>query len=240
MPDKTVLITGANRGQVLNYRLIGRELTRLYLEKGWRVVAAARDPTKVAQEGKVVIIKIDSSSPTDAQEAVEELKSKHNITHLDVVIANAAVAPTPSLLASASISELSTGLITNVSGPLALYQATRPLLSDEDAFVVITSTVGSVFGEWMPYLGAYGATKTALNFLVRGIHIEEPKLKVFAVNPGWVNTDMGNAGAALAGLGAPPDKLSDTVPGMITVIDEATKEKSSGLLWNHDGTRISF
>ncbi|TYJ58950.1 hypothetical protein B9479_000386 [Cryptococcus floricola] len=233
MPDKTVLITGANRG-------IGRELTKFYLEKGWRVVAAARDPTKVAQEGKVVIVKIDSSIPTDAQEAVEELKSKHNITHLDVVIANAAVAPTPSLLANTVISELSTGLITNVSGPLALYQATRPLLNDEDAFVVITSTVGSVTGEWGPYLGAYGTTKTAVNFIVRGIHIEEPKLKVFAVNPGWVNTDMGNAGAALAGLDAPPEKTSDTVPGIIKVIDEATKEKTSGLLWNHDGTPVPF
>ncbi|ODN95299.1 hypothetical protein L198_04692 [Cryptococcus wingfieldii CBS 7118] len=225
MPDKTVLITGANRG-------IGRELTKFYLEKGWRVLAAARDPTKVAQEGKVVIIKIDSSSTTDAQEAVEELKNKHNITHLDVVIANAAVAPTPSPLASASISELSSGLITNVSGPLALYQATRPLLSDGDAFVVITSTVGSITGEWMPYLGAYGATKTAVNFIVRGIHIEEPKLKAFAINPGWVNTDMGYVGSTLAGLDAPPDKLSDTVPGIIKVIDEATKEKTSGLLWN--------
>ncbi|ODN96278.1 hypothetical protein I350_08291 [Cryptococcus amylolentus CBS 6273] len=223
--SKTVLITGANRG-------VGRALTKFYLGKGWRVVAAARDPTKVPQEDNAVIVKIDSDSLTDAKEAVEELKSKHGITHLDVVIANAASAPSPGPLVSASISELSAGLVTNVSGPLALYQATRPLLSDEGAFVGITSTVGCVTGAWAPYLGAYGATKASLNFIIKGIHIEEPKLKAFAINPGWVDTDMGNAGAALAGLDAPPDKLVDTVPGIYKVIDEATKEKTSGLLWN--------
>ncbi|ODN88060.1 hypothetical protein L198_06808 [Cryptococcus wingfieldii CBS 7118] len=172
--SKTVLITGANRG-------VGRALTKFYLEKAWRVVAAARNPTKVSQEDKVVIVKIDSSSPTDAQEAVEELKSKPGITHLDLVIANAASSQNSAPLVSSSVS---TDLITNVSGPIALYQATRSLLTDEDAFVAITSTAGSVTGDWGPSLGAYGATKIALNFIIRGIHIEEPKLKAFAINPG--------------------------------------------------------
>lgn len=61
---KTVLITGANRG-------IGLHLAKLYLEKGYRVVAACRDPSKMPDLGggdKFVSIKLDQSSKTDARE----------------------------------------------------------------------------------------------------------------------------------------------------------------------------
>lgn len=61
---KTVLITGANRG-------IGLHLAKLYLEKGYRVVAACRDPSKMPDIGggdKFVSIKLDQSSKTDARQ----------------------------------------------------------------------------------------------------------------------------------------------------------------------------
>ncbi|ODN88059.1 hypothetical protein L198_06807 [Cryptococcus wingfieldii CBS 7118] len=47
-------------------------------------------------------------------------------------------------------------------------------------------------------------------------------------------------GSTLAGLDAPPEKLADTVPGIFKVIDEATKDKTSGLLWNQHGTKVPF
>lgn len=37
MAGKTVLITGCNRG-------IGLEFARLYVSRGWRVIATARNP----------------------------------------------------------------------------------------------------------------------------------------------------------------------------------------------------
>ncbi|WVQ75609.1 hypothetical protein IAR50_005238 [Cryptococcus sp. DSM 104548] len=234
---KTVLITGAFRG-------IGNTLAKLYLEQGWRVIAAARDPSKPSKpfklEGDVLVVKIDSASLTDAFDAVEELKTKHNITHLDTVIANAAMSPVPSLLASASLSEFGLALTTNVQGPLALFQATRPLLDDEGTFTFLGSPLGCISRDWMAYAGTYGTTKNAINFLAKGLNAEEPKLKVFAISPGWVDSDMGQEGATLAGLEAPPDKIAVTGPNMVKIINEATKEKTGGLLWEHDGTQIPF
>ncbi|WVQ75299.1 hypothetical protein IAR50_004915 [Cryptococcus sp. DSM 104548] len=232
--DKTVLITGANRG-------IGLALCKHYLEKGWTVVAAVRDLSKAPKlEGKAVVVKIDSSSLTDALDAIEELKTKHNITHLDVVYANAGESPSAAKFANASLTELDSALVTNVRGPVALYQATRPLLRDDGTFATFTSIVGSVTGDWISYLGSYGVTKTALNFIIKGIHNEEPKLKAIAIYPGWLDTDMGYKAAALAGIEAPPDTLSVNVVNIAKLVDEATKEQTSGLLWTHDGNKVPF
>jgi norsolorinic acid ketoreductase len=85
-------------------------LTKAYLEKGWKVIAAVRDPKKMPdlKEGEVVVVKLDVGEKEDAKkvrhidapcrcayrtliaQAVEELKSQ-GITSVDVVIANAAI-----------------------------------------------------------------------------------------------------------------------------------------------------
>lgn len=76
----TVLITGTNRG-------IGLELTKAYLAKGYQVIAAVRDVSKMPKiDGKVVVIKLDSGTTDGAAEAVKELKSK-GIDQLDLVSA---------------------------------------------------------------------------------------------------------------------------------------------------------
>jgi norsolorinic acid ketoreductase len=65
------------------------------------VITAVRDPSGSAAKAltsvstdnnsKVIVTKVDSTSPTDARGAVDTLKTKHGISHLDVVIANAGV-----------------------------------------------------------------------------------------------------------------------------------------------------
>jgi len=73
-----VLITGANRG-------VGLELTKAYLAKGYQVIAAVRDVSKMPKiEGKVVVVKLDSGTENGASEAVKELKGK-GISQFDLV-----------------------------------------------------------------------------------------------------------------------------------------------------------
>ncbi|ODN95313.1 hypothetical protein L198_04709 [Cryptococcus wingfieldii CBS 7118] len=182
-------------------------------------------------DGDLVVVKIDSASTTDALEAVEELKNKHNITQLDIVLANAGVASTSGPLYQTDLEKFDHGHAVNVRGPLALYQAVRPLLKDGATFAVVSSVVGCITGDWIPAMGAYGSTKVALNFLMRGINQEEPKLKVFAIHPGWLDTDMGNAGAKAIGVDAPPEKLSVAAPAIVQLLLKATKEETSGFMW---------
>ena len=72
---KTVLITGANRGYVpalqaetwlLTIR-VGLELTKAYLEKGWKVIAAVRDPSKMDIKGDVMVVKLEVGEKEDAK-----------------------------------------------------------------------------------------------------------------------------------------------------------------------------
>ncbi|WVQ76105.1 hypothetical protein IAR50_005745 [Cryptococcus sp. DSM 104548] len=228
--QKTILITGANRG-------IGQEIAKQYLSLGWRVVAGVRDvstmPKLSEKEGDLVVVKIDSKSTTDAKEAVAELKTKHNITHLNIVLANAGIAPIGSLLSETSIDSLDDVLSVNTRGPLVLYQATRELLDEEDGcFAVISSMLGSITPELWPRFGVYGTSKAAVNFLMRTIHAEEPKLKVFMIHPGWVETGMGVESATVAKVDAPPYTMADTVPGIVKILNNATKEETSGWMWN--------
>ena len=51
----------------------------------------------------------------------------------------------------------------------------------------------------MPFFG-YGLSKAAVNYLVRKLHFENPKLTSMAFNPGWVQTDMGNGAATSVGM----------------------------------------
>ncbi|TYJ52415.1 hypothetical protein B9479_006990 [Cryptococcus floricola] len=233
--QKTILITGANRG-------IGQEIAKQYLSFGWRVVAGVRDVTKMPRlsekEGDVVVVKIDSKSTTDAKEAIQELKTKYNITHLDIVLANAGIAPIGDLMSEASIEELDEVLKVNTRGPLVLYQATRELLEDDGCFAVISSMLGSITPDRWARFGIYGTSKAAVNFIMRTIHAEEPKLKVLSIHPGWVETGMGVESATVAKVDAPPYTMADTVPGIVKILNNATKEETSGWMWNFDGTKL--
>ena len=76
------------------------------------------------------------------------------------------------------------------AGTLLLYQATLPLLleSSSPKFVHIGSQMGSIARmEDLPgRVGAYGASKAMVHFLVRKMHHENPGLCAFTVDPGYV------------------------------------------------------
>src|SRR5207248_9738766 len=77
--NKTVLITGANRG-------IGRALVNEALKRGAkRVYAAARVPLRIVDE-RVTPLALDVTSPSQIERAVDQVAA------LDVLINNAGIA----------------------------------------------------------------------------------------------------------------------------------------------------
>jgi hypothetical protein len=81
---------------------IGKGLLSAYLSRpNHIVIAGLRDPTSASSKSlhdlphgtnsKLIIVKIDSASDTDALAAMAILKSDHNITKLDIVTANAGI-----------------------------------------------------------------------------------------------------------------------------------------------------
>ena len=84
----------------------------------------------------------------------------------------------------------------NAGGPVRLFQATLPLLkaAKQSKFVYISSGVATISAaEYIPYtVTSYGASKAAMNFLLRRIHIENEGLIALAFHPGHVQYSVGN------------------------------------------------
>jgi len=247
----TVLITGGNRG-------IGKGLVESYLIRpNHVVVAAVRDPSHstskslsdlpVGKGSSLVVVPFDSSSETSIRNTIATLKTKHSVKTISVVIANAGMAEFYGTVLQTPIQGALDHYRTNTAGTLALFQAVYPLLLPSGAnpipkFVAVSSTVGSIgdMEKWPMNATAYGMSKAALNWLSRNIHIENPNLIAFPIHPGWVQTDMGNAGAVANGLNEAPTTIKDCVDGMVDKIDNATREETSGRFISFDGEKYPW
>jgi norsolorinic acid ketoreductase len=243
----TYLITGASRG-------LGRGLVAAYLARpNNTVIAAVRDltspPSKSLQElpkgtsTSLIVVKIDSLSETDPQDAVAQLKSEHNITTLDVVIANAGIAKIFPLVSDSKVEDYLEHYRTNVIGTVLLYQAILPLLKNSamsPKFVTMGSNAGSItMIEHVPIPNAvYGSSKAALNYVTQKIHAENPEIIAFPVHPGFVcqfhsfflpncqytnrmnqvQTEGGNAAANFFGLEKAQMTVEESIAAMVKLV----------------------
>ncbi|KAI8663203.1 hypothetical protein NCS57_00920500 [Fusarium keratoplasticum] len=250
---KTYLITGANRG-------IGRALvSKLLLRTGVTVVATARDVSKASSlndlpkgEGsRLILAKLDSQVDTDAADLVSQLRGKYGVLSLDVVIANAGIAHSGSTVFNTTPEALRDHVNTNTIGPITLFQATYPFLKASSTgnpiFLGITTLFGSIGGQDYltsvpPIMSPYGASKTALNWLIHRIHREEPWLTAFVVHPGLVLTGMASG---LLSLGADPAAfgaidVDTSVVGLLKLVNSASRNEHGGTFQNVDGTVLPW
>ncbi|CAF4012447.1 unnamed protein product, partial [Adineta steineri] len=65
-------------------------------------------------------------------------------------------------------------------------------------------------------------------------------LIAFPIHPGLVQTDMGNHYATSVGLDEAPVTIEESVQGQLKVIDEATREKTSGRFWDFEGKELPW
>jgi len=237
--DKIVyLISGANRG-------IGHNLaTVLAARPNTIVFAGARNPAAqslkdlAAKHPNVHAVKLTSGDKADNEAAIAEIQKTAG--QLDVIIANAGIANYYGPLATTPLSEFRDHWEVNTLGPVVLFQAAHTLLlaspTGAPIFAIISSAVGSI-GAFFPIgAAAYGSSKAAVNYLVKVLDSEHKPLVALAIHPGWVATEMGNTGATANGMPQAPVSVDDSVKGILSRVDGATKEKSSGRFWNFKAT----
>jgi norsolorinic acid ketoreductase len=205
----TYLITGANRGRSLplsprRYAYLsiglGRALVESYLSRPDNiVVAAVRNPAhptsktlrelQKASSSTLIIVKIDNSSEKDTADAIAQLRTTHDVTSIDVVIANAGIATVFPLVEEAQTSDLLGHFRVNAIGAVVLFQAVLPLLKQSQKaakFIAMSTSAGTIGGQDdIPVANAaYGPSKAALNWLVKKIHLENEDLIAFPIHPG--------------------------------------------------------
>ena len=193
MSGLTYLITGANRG--IGYGLVEALLKR----PNTTVIGTVRNPSssssafsklRPASGSRLVVVKIDSEVPGNAKTAVAEVQSQHNISKLDIVIANAGIAEHYAPAATTSLEQMSRHYAINVIAPVALFQAVLPLLqkSSNPKFVGISTGAASLkaIGDIPLMTTAYGSSKASLNFVLRKMHFEHENIIIYPINPGYV------------------------------------------------------
>jgi NAD(P)-dependent dehydrogenase (short-subunit alcohol dehydrogenase family) len=103
----------------------------------------------------------------------------------------------------------------NVLAALALVQEALPRLAPGAAVLDLTSDAAvEPYAGW----GGYGSSKAALEQLTAVLAVEEPELRVYAVDPGDMKTRMNqdaHPGEDISGL--PPPEAS--VPGLLALIE---------------------
>lgn len=228
----TVLITGANRG-------IGKSIAAIYLQRpSHTIIAAVRDVTSQssvellnlpkAADSKLVFVKINSASDTDAEDAADTLKQE--IDHLDILIANAGTCVYNEPAHTADLKTFRDQLEINVLGPVKLFKAFYELLKAAKGpkFIGISSLVGStgMIHYTGPYnLASYGTSKAALNHFVRRTYYENDWLIATTFHPGTVSTVMGNAAVEVYGDNAKgeytPEQSAERV---VKLTDNATRQ----------------
>lgn len=175
----------------------------------------------VGEGGKLIIISIDSEDQSAASKAVSELQSQ-GIEKVDVVIANAGISYTYEPVAQLKFETLKNHVDVNAYGPFFLFQAVLPLLekASKPKFVAIGTPVASIGGmESRPYpMAGYGMSKVIMHYMVKKIHTEHENLIAFVVDPGFVQTDMGNFGARKFGMEKAFTTIDDSVKFITTTV----------------------
>ena len=172
--DKTVLVTGANRG-------LGRMLVEEALRRGAkRVYAASRQPILVTDE-RVTPVTLDVTDRAQIQDAVGSVGS------LDILINNAGVS-VPDDLSDRSAFEQH--LAVNLYGTLDVTRAFVGSLARNHGAVINVVSLGAVAG--VPVLPAYSASKAAALSVTQSLRalLASRGVSVHAVLPGPIDTDM--------------------------------------------------
>ncbi|ORX94722.1 hypothetical protein BCR34DRAFT_499079, partial [Clohesyomyces aquaticus] len=219
---------------------LGKALVATYLAKpNNTVIAVARTVDSaeslkslpVGQGSKLIITAFEYRDPEGAKKAVEELKGK-GVSTIDVVIANAGISKDYAPVATVKLEDVKEHVEVNAYGPLLLFQAVLPLLnaSPNAKFAALGSPLGSITGmESRPFpIAAYSMSKAMLHWFVRKMHFEHPNIVAFVLDPGFVQTDMGNAGAKTFGMQQATTTIEESTNYLVSVIDNATKEETSG------------
>ena len=213
---RIAIITGASRG-------LGEALAGALAERGWSLVLDARGPADLEDVGRrlrargATVVTI-GGSVADEQHRWQLVEAAEELGGLDLLVNNASLlGPSPQpALADYPLDVLADVYQVNVFGPLALIQAALGLLRGRRGRIVNITSDASVepYEGW----GGYGSSKAAVDQMTAILAAEHPDLRVYAVDPGDMNTRMHQEAFPGEDISDRPPPAA-SVPGLLTIIE---------------------
>ena len=213
-----ILILGASRG-------LGKALMQAYLEQGHRVIATVRKAQDMAelQSMGAEVLQIDLASPASVSGLVWQLDGEA----IDLALYVAGVWDGHAAGVPPTQPQFDAVMHSNVLGFMQALPQIAPMVQEAGGVIAAFSSEMSLLAQADESAWLYRVSKAALNMAVASACQHWPGLTLLALDPGWVQTEMGGASA--------PITVEQSVQGLMQALEQVRPEDRGSLL-RYDGT----
>lgn len=191
MDNKVVLITGASRG-------IGAETAREFAKNNYNVVINYNNSEESAKKLKqeleneynirVITIKCDVSNEEEVKSMVE--KTIEEFGTIDVLVNNAGIA-IDTLFEDKTVENFRRILDVNLIGTFLVSKYVGKIMLEQKSGSIVNVSSNNAIDSYYPMSLDYDASKAGVVSLTHNLALQySPFIRVNAIAPGWVNTDM--------------------------------------------------
>ncbi len=202
MKEKTVFITGANKG-------IGFGIAKHLGLSGWRIIIGARNQEHAEKAIRELTalgidvpgwVNVELADLASVEKAARELNDKYS--ELSLLVNNAGIPGDMGVDSlHTELSDIRETLDVNFVGTFALTKLLMPLLAKNNGRIVNVTVPSEISPYWHPL--AYVKSKAAQNAMMGVMAIEfqqnNTPLEIFSVHPGPTTTDL-NGNMSLPGF----------------------------------------
>jgi NAD(P)-dependent dehydrogenase (short-subunit alcohol dehydrogenase family) len=190
LKDRVALVTGAGRG-------LGRACAVAFAREGANVALISRTKAEleetarlVEQEGaKALLLEADVVDEVAVRKAVEQARTE--LGPITILVNSAAIVGPAAPLHELDPDDWDRTLAVNLGGARMVSQEVIPHMIDSGGgrIVNVTSGMAEIV---MPFFGAYGASKAALNHMTRTMaeELRGLEIQVNGLDPGVMDTSM--------------------------------------------------
>lgn len=185
---QTALVTGGSKG-------IGRAICLALAREGANIVIAARDESKIREtmeelkemSGRALAVQADVRYEEDVKSLIS--KTVDEFGRLDILVNNAGMAYRKPL-EETTLEEYNAIMDTNLKGVFLCIKYAIPYIRNSNNGKIVNISSGAGL-HGIPDLSIYCASKSGVISITQSIAPElEGKIKVYAICPGGVDTDM--------------------------------------------------
>ncbi|MDG1707996.1 MAG: SDR family oxidoreductase [Emcibacteraceae bacterium] len=215
--NKTVVITGANRG-------IGLSFAKHFKADGYHVIGVCRGGS---DDLNAVADRVIDGVDVSIAEGCEHLKSELAGTKIDILINNAGIL-SDEIFGHLNFDAMEKQFLVNTLGVLRVTESLKDNIIDGSKVAIITSRMGAIADNTSGGRYGYRMSKAAVNAAGMSLsHDLRPSgIAVGLFHPGYVMTDMTGGGGEIT-----PDTSAERLKALIEQLDLS----NTGTFWHSNG-----